>query len=106
MSAKVCDLWDLVPVEVRGNNVSVSSKISVNDPLSFLHIWEIFVFCQPINSVAGLAENERVLLLSDPLGILLSWKEWLSLEELEVLKDLAAESVINAIIDKVVSAVS
>jgi hypothetical protein len=46
------------------------------------------------------------LLLSDSLGVLLFWKEGLSLEELEILEDLAAESVINAVINKVVSAVS
>jgi hypothetical protein len=86
--------------------VSVSSKVSVYYPFSSLHEWKISVFSQPIDSIAGLPENEGVLLLKYSLGIFLSLKEWLTLEELKVLEDLAAKSVIDTIIYKVVSAIT
>jgi hypothetical protein len=106
MSTNVCDFWNIVSVEVRSNNVSVSSNISVKDPFTFFHVWETLIFCQPVDSIASLSENEGVCFLRHSLGIFLFWKEWLTLEELEVLEDLASKSVIDTVIHKVVSAVS
>ena len=86
--------------------MSVSSKVSVNDPFTIIHERKIFVLCQPVDSITGLPEDEGVLLLNNSLGIFLFWKEWLTLEELKVLEDLASKAVIDTVIHKVVSTVS
>ena len=73
MSTEVSDLWDIIPVKVSGNNVAIGTEVPINDPFSFLHVWEVSVLGQPIDSIACLAKNERVSLIHDPLFILLLW---------------------------------
>ena len=85
--------------------MSIGSKVSVDDPLASLHVREAFVLSEPVNSVAGLPKDERVLLSHNSLSVLLSWNQGLPFEEFEVFKNLTAKAVINAVIYKVVSTI-
>ena len=85
--------------------MSIGSKVSVNDPLASLHVREPSIFGKPVNSVARLPKDVRVLFFHDSLSVFFSRQEGLALEELKVLENLAAEPVINAVVHKVVSTV-
>jgi hypothetical protein len=47
----------LVSIKVGGNNVSVSTKVSIDDPFSFVHEREWFILGNPINSIASLSPD-------------------------------------------------
>ena len=72
-STDVGDLRGLKSIEFSCNHMSVGSKVSINNPLSSLHVGEVSIFSEPVNSIAGLSKDEGVLLLEDSLSILLSW---------------------------------
>lgn len=85
--------------------MSISSKVSVDDPLASLHVREASIFGKPVDSVARLSEDEGILLFHYSLSVLFSRDQRLPLEELKVFENLAAEAVINAVVYKVVSTV-